>query len=118
VTQGPKYHEVLPITRAEAEAAFSAGAPETVADALLSIAYHESDWRWVQGWCLQNAKHEDIWVRRTAVTCFGHLARIHHDLDEHLVLPSFEELRSDSELSGWVDDALDDIRMFLKKSDA
>jgi hypothetical protein len=115
VTQSLRYHEVLPITRQEAEAAFAAGRPEALTDALLSIAYYEPDWRWVQERCLQYARHQDLWVRRTAITCFGHLARIHRDLDEGFVLPLLEELRRDSELAGWVEDALDDINHFLRR---
>jgi hypothetical protein len=118
VTDGLKYREVLPISRGDAEDAFAKDQPESVIHALLSLAYHDPDWRWVQSFCVKYARHEDLWVRRTAVTCLGHLARIHGEVDEDIILPLLEDLSSQSELSGWVNDALDDIRMFAGEANA
>jgi len=110
-----RYHAVLPISRGEAESAFATDDADRIIDALLSVTYYDPDWRWVQGWCLRLAKSPSVWVRRTAVTCLGHLARIHGILDMHIVQPVLDGLAKDPEVSGAVEDAWDDIEQFLKK---
>ena len=105
------YQEPHPITRDEAKAAFASGDPERIAHALVNVAFHEADWRWVQERCLGFARADVAAVRQIAVTCLGHMARIHGRLDLDRVLPVFDELSRDPEVQ--VDDALDDIRMFM-----
>jgi hypothetical protein len=105
------YHEPQPITREEAEFAFVSGNPEEIASALLSVAFYASDWRWVQDTCLGFARNDIASVRQIAVTCLGHVARIHRKLDLEKVLPVLYELSHDPELQ--VGDALDDIQMFM-----
>ncbi len=68
----------------------------------------------MQGKCLEMTHHYDVEVRGTAVTCLGHLARLHRDLDLPLVLPTLQALRSDPGMGGRAEDALDDIRTFVK----
>jgi hypothetical protein len=53
-------------------------------------------------------------VRWVAAICFGHLARIHRQLDLELVLQRLVEMRSDPLVSTAADDALEDIKFFLK----
>ena len=107
------YQDVSTITRQEAESAFSSGNSEAICNALVSIAYHDPDWRWVQNRCLLFCKHPDPMVRGLATTCIGHLARIHKVLDLPKVIRILKELQSDSEISGRAQDAMDDIKMFL-----
>jgi hypothetical protein len=107
----PTYQEPQPITREEAEAAFASGQPERIAHALVAVALHESDWRWVQERCLVFARDDVATVRQVAVTCLGHVARIHRRLDLERVLPALDELSRDPEVQ--VGDALDDVRMFV-----
>ena len=57
--------------------------------------------------------HTDVWVRRTAVICFGHIARINKTLDLDLVLPKLQALKGDPAIGGSVEDALSDIHLFL-----
>jgi hypothetical protein len=52
-------------------------------------------------------------VARLAVTCLGHVARIHRTLDLDRVLPVLETLRKDPEIAASMGDALDDIEMYL-----
>jgi len=63
--------------------------------------------------CLAFLGHSDAGIRATAVTCLGHLARIHHRLDLPAVVPALNALRGDADVSGRIDDALGDIRMFM-----
>jgi hypothetical protein len=108
-----EYREVLPVSRAEAEILLRSGDVTAIIPALLSAAYHDPDWRWVQCRCLELLNHCDLDVRRVAITCLGHLARIHRTLDLGEVLPKLSLLKSDSSVCGWVEDALDDIRTYI-----
>jgi hypothetical protein len=83
-------------------------------DALLSATYYDPDWRWVQGRCLDFLSHVDFQERGLAATCLGHLARIHKQLDIELVLSRLAPLKNDPLVGSYVQDALDDIRFFLK----
>ena len=83
-------------------------------DALLSATYYDSDWRWVQNRCLDFLSHAEYEERGLAATCLGHLARIHKRLDTELVLSRLAPLRNDPLIGSSVQDALDDIRLFLK----
>lgn len=106
-----KYQEPHPISREEAEAAFASRDSERTAHALVNVAFHDADWRWVQERCLGFARDDVAAVRQIAVTCLGHVARIHQQLDLERVLLALDELSRDSEVQ--VEDALDDIRMFV-----
>lgn len=110
------YHEVYPKSRVEIDEAIASNNATTMIEALISAAFYEPDWRWVQNLCLQLATHSDSNIRRTAITCLGHLARLHGQLDVHLVLPLLQELNNDPSLEGTVQDTLDDIRIFASDS--
>jgi hypothetical protein len=84
-----------------------------VCDALVRLALHDGDWQWVESKCIAFTDHPDAEVRGTAVTCLGHLARLHHRLDLAKVLPVLARLRSDPEMGGRVGDALDDIASYV-----
>lgn len=111
-----EYHEVAPITRERAKAALASQDPATIAHALLSITYHDPDWRWVQEICLRFTEDEDATIRGMAVTCIGHLARIHGVLDEEAVLPVLVRLTKDAAIGGRAYDALDDVHIFLRRA--
>lgn len=82
-----EYQEVLPISRQEAEKEFDSNNPSRISNALLRITYHDSDWLWVQSKCLELINYPDRNVKSIAVTCLGHLARIHGTLDIDKVVP-------------------------------
>jgi hypothetical protein len=109
-----QYREVQERNRQEIELLLRS--PEKIdrLDALLSAAYYDPDWRWVQNLCLDFLAHADNAERRLAATCLGHLARIHKQLDIELVLSSLAPLKNDPLVGTSVQDALDDIRFFLK----
>src|SRR5215208_4710727 len=101
-----QYCEVNPISREEAMAAFASEERERICDALVRLAYHEPDWQWVQEQCLFWARYPDVNIQGAAVTCLGHLARIHAKLDVEKVLPLLRELFKDPSVASRVDDAL------------
>lgn len=108
-----KYQEVSPITRHDAEIAFSSGNPDSICDALVSITFYDSDWRWVQDWCIHFSNHPVNYVRGLAANCFGHLARIHGCLEKEKVIAILQKLLDDPEVCGRAEEALEDIKMFL-----
>lgn len=109
-----QYKAVVERCRSEIEDLLRSSDGTEIADALLSAAYYDSDWKWVQGQCLTLSRHEDKNVRWVAAICFGHLARIHRQLDLELVLQRLVEMRSDPLVAAAANDALEDIRFFLK----
>jgi len=108
-----EYKETFTYAKAELERMLNSGNAEAMVDGLLSAAWYEPDWRWVQGWCLRLLENPNSNVRRMAALGLGDIARIHRHLDLELVLPALRTRLSDSEISGSVEDALADIRQFM-----
>ena len=108
-----QYKAVVERSRSEIEILLCSGDETEIADALLGAAYYDSDWKWVQGQCLTFSRHEDRNVRWVTAICFGHIARIHRQLDLELVLQRLVEMRSDPLVAGAANDALEDIKFFL-----
>lgn len=84
---------------------------------LLDISFNSTDWKWVQDICLSLIKDKTINedLRRLAVTCIGHLARIHSTLEKNKVISFLEEYKlEDINIAGTIEDTLDDISMFVK----
>ncbi len=110
-----KYEPVTPVSRLDAEAAFAICEPTSICAALLGLTYYDSDWNLVQNLCIkfvENSKNQEI--RSLAVTCLGHLVHIHGKLDTQKVIPLLKSLQNDPQIRGRVQDALDDIEMFVK----
>ncbi|MDE5687611.1 MAG: hypothetical protein K2I18_03175, partial [Paramuribaculum sp.] len=57
----------------------------------------------------------DIELRGLAITCLGHLARIHGKINHKNVLTALTSVIDNAELSGRAADAMSDIEMFVKK---
>jgi hypothetical protein len=109
-----RYHEIFPMDRADLERLLESGNEEAIGDALLSAAYYEPDWQWVQSTCLRFLEHPAKSVRWNATTCLGHLARIHKKLDTEVVIPKLLALKADTEIASNVEDTLDEIKWFLR----
>jgi hypothetical protein len=85
-------------------------------DALLSLALYDPDWRWVQDQSLSLLHDRDFDVAATAIIALAHLARLHQQLDLQRVLPALAELKADERLAGRVNDALEDIQIYIKEA--
>lgn len=109
-----KFQEILPIPRDEAENILQQGPPAEIALALVRLAYHDPDWKWVQDTCVRLSFHPDKFVRRTCATCFGHIARIHGRIEKQTVMPVLDRLLQDSDVKGEAEDALEDLSVFIK----
>jgi hypothetical protein len=108
-----RYEDPPALSRQQLECEFDSDSGLRIADALVSAALHEADWPWVQDQCIRFAEHSDADVQRVAITCLGHIARLHHTLDLDRVLPLLAVKSKDSALQGTVEDTLSDIRMFV-----
>jgi hypothetical protein len=88
---------------------------DVVIDALLYLCFNINDPEWIQVKCIQaieGAGNDDI--KGLAITCIGHVARIHSEIDRSLVIPILRSRLTVDTLSGRAQDALDDIDMYVK----
>jgi hypothetical protein len=111
-----KYEAIEPRSKDEVESAISRDDPNELLYAVISAALHSDDPIWAEGICLRLAKHEHFNVRGNAILGFGHIARIHQQLNESSVRPLIEAaLRDESDyVRGQADAAADDVEFFLK----
>jgi hypothetical protein len=109
-----EYDQVEPIAQAVAEEIFTSGDTIMICKALVAVTYHNDDWKWVQDTCLKFLSDENLEVSGVAATCLGHLARIHGKLEKTKVVNALRRRLGNSGISGRIEDALDDIQMFLK----
>ncbi|MCD8213051.1 MAG: hypothetical protein LUC34_03220 [Campylobacter sp.] len=81
---------------------------------LLELVFSIDDPQWLQKLCLKCAHSDDTYLAGLAVTCLGHIARIHKKLDLDIVLPFLQDLiNSGGSLAGQAGDAMDDIEIFM-----
>lgn len=93
---------------------FASGDVGEISAALVAVALNDSNWRWVQNRCLEFLNNDNFEIRGVAATCLGHIARIHGRLDEDKVMPALRERLNDQAISGRIEDAIEDIGMFLR----
>lgn len=73
------------LTHAEVERVFTAGSPEEMQRAILSVGTNDPDFDWSQDWCVTLSRHDEEWVRGNALLALGHLARRFGKLNEHAI---------------------------------
>ncbi len=109
-----QYEEVVPTSKDQALTAFAGNDTAGIVHAMLGAAYHEPDWQWVQDWCLHFLESSDPDIRGTAITCLGHLARIHQKIQKTKVVSALQAHAKDPAVAGRIEDAIQDIEMFVK----
>lgn len=82
-------------------------------ETMLDMVFGINDREWAESRCLRLLDHPNVDVAGLAATCLGHIARIYKTIGQDTV-PSLEAKLADARISGRVEDALDDIRMFAK----
>jgi hypothetical protein len=112
--QNLEYEEIRPISHTEAEEALASNDFHSIARTLIAIGLHDEDWRWVQRHALEYLPHESEVVVSAAILSLAHTARVNRAVDKDLVIPALQSIASDSRYTGKVQDALDDIEMFVK----
>ena len=109
----PTYESIGKLGRSEALTELGSGDRDRVSTALVAIALHEPDRRWVEDQIAAHLLSPDPWVRGLAAVCAGHVARIHRALDTARLVPLIERLLDDPQTQGRADDALSDIQIFI-----
>ena len=109
-----QFEQPRPISKNEALLALSSDCVDVVATTLVRIALWEPDWPWAEDIFLKSLGDKRKEVRSAALTSLGHLARLHRTLHVSLVLPAITELLIDPDCAGVAQDALNDIRMFVR----
>lgn len=75
------------------------------------------DPEWIQVRCVQVVQnHQSDDVRGLALTCIGHVARMHKTINKVLVIPVLLKGLEHKTLSGRAQDALDDIDIYVQGS--
>ncbi len=110
-----RYKEPDQLNKELAEVELQSGDPYRIREALVALSLNEPDGEWAQEVCLTFAASSDASIRAIAATCLGHLARIHRALDLNKVVPVLKNMMQDAEIAGYVETALDDIKMFMDR---
>jgi hypothetical protein len=111
VSRTNRHEEPAAASREDLESAVATGDPTSISRTMVGVI-EDDDVDWLTDTLLDLAGHESLEVRATAVTCLGHVARIHGHVDSDRVLSRLRHLRSERPLRGRVDDAIDDIKHF------
>lgn len=109
-----RYQPLEPVSKDEAESRFASGDAQLTAETLISIALNYPDNAWVEKYISRFAAHQHPDVRRAAALSLGHLARIHGYVGDS-ALTAVQALIDDEDMSGAVDDALEDVKMFTQR---
>ena len=107
-----KYEEVTKIERSEAIRRYEENNIKNLGRTMVRVAFYEPDYKWAQEYCLRLCEHTDPETRAVAVTCLGHIARIHGVIDTDAVRPVLKKLSLDPVAAGRVKEAAADIRIF------
>ena len=107
-----KYKKIEMMSKEHALIELASNDSKRISKALLSLTLHENDYDWLSRLCIRYLNYDDRNVQSTAIQSIGHIARLHGRIDKTRVIPILEKLKKVDELSGKVEDALDDISMF------
>lgn len=108
-----EYEEIHPSSHAEAEVALKSDDHHLIARTLIAIGLHDDDWRWVQYHALDFLFHSSEAIVSAAILSLAHTARVNRSIDKHIVIPVLQSVAADSRYTGKVQDALDDIGMYV-----
>ena len=84
-----------------------------ICDSIVRAVHFINDYDWLLQQYVSLIKHSDVEVRGVTIACLGHLARLNENADKAQLLEILEPLITDKELSGRVEDAIDDVNTFL-----
>ncbi|NML35544.1 hypothetical protein [Paraburkholderia antibiotica] len=102
-------------SKEELEHRLNSSDKDAVIDALMYLCFNINDPEWIQDKCIEAIEREkDEDIRGLGITCIGHVARMHSQINKDKVMPVLKRLLCDESLSGRAQDALDDIDTFVK----
>jgi hypothetical protein len=83
----------------------------------LSVGEYHLNWKYSQDICIKLSDHLDPAIRANAVLGLAYIARTKRKLEEHIVKPIIlRELKHNQEYKWRINDAIDDINLFMKWS--
>jgi hypothetical protein len=108
------------LNKAEIEEKIFSIDAEVCTHAILEMVFNadREEVDWVSDYLVKLSENTNPTVSGLALTCFGHLARLHGYMDDHRrVVALLEAFRNSpvSELRGRAEDALEDIEIFCSK---
>jgi hypothetical protein len=107
------YESMDPISIRQAEQWLASGDPGKMLRALLRLSLHGPDFAYAERKALEYSEHPDVWVRRNVATALSHVSRVHGSIDLDAVMMTLVKMLDDPEVSGWADDALDEVEMYM-----
>ena len=87
---------------------------KTITDKLLDITFNNEDWKFAQNECLKYIDSEYYDIVCLAITCLGHIARIHKCIEKEKIINLLNEKQKNEELMGVIEETLDEINWFIK----
>ena len=111
-----KYEKIGQWSHEDVERAICDDDAEALILVAIGVSMHGEDWRYAQDLCVRLSSHPHFNVRGNAVLGFGHVARVHRQLDRTLVQPIIQAaLRDENDyIRGQAVCAMDDTTFFLK----
>lgn len=103
----------MAVNRRTLERQLAAGDKDTVINGIMAMVFNVP---WVSTQLRRLlAEHENLEVAGLALTCFGHLARLHGDVGELAPVKTLLRAKAatPSPLAGVANDALDDLEIFM-----
>ncbi|NBV21668.1 MAG: HEAT repeat domain-containing protein [Proteobacteria bacterium] len=110
-----RYEEIPEWSHEKVEQALRDDDPGVLRYAVVAISMHDGDWRYAQDLCVRLSSHPHFNVRGNAVLGFGHIARVHRQLDRAVVQPIIEAALRDADkyVRGHGVDTVADTEHFL-----
>ncbi len=103
------------MSRNEAERVFSNASDYEIIEVVQRLANTQGDWEWKQDICLFYLGSTSVDIQRVSVRSLGDIARINRQIDVERVRTVLKEAGRYQELQGYVEDALNDIKIFTKQ---
>lgn len=102
-------------TANEIEKALSSNNKNIVINGIMAMVFNLDDVNWISNHLIELSKHNNLEISSLALTCFGHLARLHGNVGNlECVSNLLKNMSKNVSLGGAAEDAMDDIETFMK----
>lgn len=108
-----KYNKPSEINKEQFLDVVNEGIISSTCQAIVDAVYYIEDYDWVLEQFKHLLNHKDVQVRGVVVSCVGHLARTNERADKKQLLAILQPLLSHQDIIGRVEDAMEDIEIFL-----
>ena len=112
-----RYVAIGSMSEEELRGAMTSGDTAAISNAVLSESLHSDDVTLAVQYCLAALNSPHAAVIRAGVIGLTHVARRHRTFGGARVLPLLESLKANDEFTSLVEDAIEDIDIFIQGSD-